>query len=235
MRETQLVIESEGLKLQGDLQRPESAPYPLVILCHGFLSHKDGSKYRQLARVLAEGGIATIRFDFRGCGQSEGSLGESTVSGRWKDLQQVIDQSGSLDGFNGSLGLLGSSLGGYVVLLEASRNPVVRCVVVWSTPSDLSGLAVRLSAAAPVPMSRKFHEDLNGVELLSRLAEVQNVLILHGEQDHLVVPEHGSKIFSAVKEPKRLEIMAGGDHRFSQARVRQQAVDLSLEWFRRFL
>jgi fermentation-respiration switch protein FrsA (DUF1100 family) len=73
------------------------------------------------------------------------------------------------------------------------------------------------------------------VELLPRLPELQNVLILHGEFDDQVAPEHQSRIFGAVKEPKRFHIMAGADHRFSHETVRQQAIEFSLEWFPRFL
>jgi alpha-beta hydrolase superfamily lysophospholipase len=199
------------------------------------LSHKDASKYRQLAQVLAEGNIATLRFDFRGCGHSEGFLGNSTITGRWRDLQEVIAWVQNLEGFNGRLGLLGSSLGGYVALLEASRNPFVCCTVVWATPSDLEGLAERLPEVAPVPLSDEFYEDLKGAELLTRLGSVQNVLVLHGGEDHLVPPAHGAKILTALNEPKSLEIMKGADHSISQGELRERAVNLSLEWFQRYL
>ena len=104
MNEHPLEILSNDLKLQGVLTTPESDSWPLVILCHGFLSHKDSSKYRQLAQIFAQESIATIRFDFRGCGESEGLLAESSISRRWRDLQKEIARGVEMDGFDGRLG-----------------------------------------------------------------------------------------------------------------------------------
>jgi alpha-beta hydrolase superfamily lysophospholipase len=233
MSEEPFRIISDGLAISGILGKPEAHSWPLVILCHGLLSHKSSSKYLEIARVFGEAGIATVRFDFRGCGESEGVAAESTVSGRWRDLQEVMVRVEDLPGFNGRLALLGSSLGGYLALLEASRNPLVRSVSVWATPSHLGGLERRLLAAGSI--SPLFLEDLRRQELLSRIGEVQRVLILHGEQDELVAPSHAEAIFATVKDPKSLHLFPATDHRFTQVQSRRQAVSLSLEWFQRFL
>jgi dipeptidyl aminopeptidase/acylaminoacyl peptidase len=235
MNEQRIEILSDGLTLQAVLQTPSTDSWPLVVCCHGFLSHKDSSKYEQLAQVFAAEGIASLRFDFRGCGESGGLLRESTVSGRWNDLQRVIEQVETLAGFNGRFGLLGSSLGGYLALLEVSRNPRIRCVVVWSTPSDLLEFGERLEEVAPVAMARAFHEDIPLVELLSRLKKIQRVLIVHGLEDQQVPREHASILFDAVEEPKDLHLLENGDHRFTSPEVRERAIRLSLDWFRRFL
>jgi fermentation-respiration switch protein FrsA (DUF1100 family) len=235
MNEHPLEILSDDLKLQGVLTTPESDSWPLVILSHGFLSHKDSSKYRQLAQIFAQESIATVRFDFRGCGESEGLLAESSISRRWRDLQKVIARVLEMDGFDGRLGLLGSSLGGYLALLEASRNSQVRCVAAWSTPSHLHDLAKRLPEASPVEFSQECYEDLLTVELLSRLENVQRVLIVHGEKDQQVPPEHGSRLYEVLDEPKALRILEKADHRFSAPESREEAIRLSVEWFQRFL
>jgi alpha-beta hydrolase superfamily lysophospholipase len=233
MKQEPFQVLSDGLALSGILQAPDEEPWPLVVLCHGLLSYKNSSKYIEIGRVFAEAGIATIRFDFRGCGESEGAAAESTVSGRWGDLQQVTAHASGLLGFNGKLALLGSSLGGYLALLEASRNSLIRCVSVWSTPSHLRHLERRLLAAGS--MSPLFFEDLRRQDLLSQIDGVERVLILHGEEDELVAPAHGEAIFAAVKEPKAIHIFPHTDHRFSQVESRRQAIALSLKWFQRFL
>lgn len=233
MREEPLRVRSDGLAISGILGTPEAHSWPLVILCHGLLSHKNSSKYLEIARVFAEAGIATVRFDFRGCGESEGRAAQSTISGRWRDLQHVMARAEALPGFNGRVALLGSSLGGYLALLEAGRSPLIRSVSVWSTPSHLRDLEQRLLAVGTI--SRLVVEDLRRQELLSRIGEVQRVLILHGAQDELVAPSHAEAIFAAVKAPKSLHLFPATDHRFTQVESRQQAISLSLEWFRRFL
>jgi alpha-beta hydrolase superfamily lysophospholipase len=235
MREEELQIASDGLILKGLLVAPRTDSWPLVVLCHGFLSHKQGSKYRRLAQVFAVANIATIRFDFRGCGESEGILAQSTVSGRWHDLKQVLGVVRGLAGFDGRLGLFGSSLGGYLALLEASGNASVRCLVVWSTPSHLAGLAKRLREAAPVPLPVSLRKDLTRHRLLPRLGRVRRVLIVHGERDWLVPVENALQIFAAVQEPKSLQLLSDADHRFSENQDREKAIGLSLAWFQRYL
>ena len=214
---------------------PDADPWPLIVLCHGFLSHKDSSKYRLLAQVLARESIATVRFDFRGCGESEGLLSESSISRRWRDLQRVIEQSLDLEGFDGRLGLLGSSLGGYLALLEVSGNSDIRCAAVWSTPSHLLDLAKRLPEVSPVEFSQECYEDLLTVELLPRLKNVQRVLIMHGQEDQQVPPDHAAQLYEVLDEPKALHILEGADHRFTASEWREEAIRLTLEWFKKFL
>jgi dipeptidyl aminopeptidase/acylaminoacyl peptidase len=235
MKEQHLEILSDGLKLQAVLVTPDADPWPLIVLCHGFLSHKDSSKYRLLAQVFARESISTVRFDFRGCGESEGLLSESSISRRWRDLQRVIDQSLDLEGFDGRLGLLGSSLGGYLALLEMSGNSDIRCAAVWSTPSHLLDLAKRLPEVSPVEFSQECYEDLLTVELLPRLKNVQRVLVVHGQEDQQVPPDHASQLYEVLDEPKALHILEGADHRFTASEWREEAIRLTLEWFKKFL
>ncbi|MCG6981487.1 MAG: alpha/beta fold hydrolase [Deltaproteobacteria bacterium] len=235
MKEQHLEILSDGLKLQAVLNTPDSSYWPLIVLCHGFLSHKDSSKYRLLAQIFARESIATVRFDFRGCGESEGLLSESSISRRWRDLQRVIDQILDLEGFDGRMGLLGSSLGGYLALLEMSHNFDIRCAAVWSTPSHLHDLAKRLPEVSPVEFSQECYKDLLTVELLPRLKNVQRVLVVHGQEDQQVPLDHASQLYEVLDEPKALHILAGADHRFTASEWREEAIRLTLEWFRRYL
>ena len=235
MNEQPLEIMSDGLKLRGILHTPSTSSWPLVVLCHGFLSYKDSSKYRQLAEVFARESIATVRFDFRGCGESEGSLSESSISRRWRDLQRVIHLSLDLEDFDGRLGLLGSSLGGYLALLEVSQNSKVQCTAVWSTPSHLLDLAKRLPEVSPVEFSQECYEDLLTVELLPRLKNVQRVLIVHGQEDLQVPSIHASNLYEVLDEPKALHLLKEADHRFSAPESRDEAIRVTMEWFRRFL
>ena len=235
MKEQHLEILSDGLKLQAVLNTPDSSYWPLIVLCHGFLSHKDSSKYRLLAQVLARESIATVRFDFRGCGESEGLLSESSISRRWRDLQRVIDQSLDLEGFDGRMGLLGSSLGGYLALLEVSHNVYIRCAAVWSTPFHLHDLAKRLPEVSPVEFSQECYNDLLTVELLPRLKNVQRVLVVHGQEDQQVPPAHASKLYEVLNEPKALHILEEADHWFSASERREEAIGLTMEWFGRYL
>jgi pimeloyl-ACP methyl ester carboxylesterase len=60
------------------------------VCCHGFISDKSGSYERRCQRAASEGYNA-VRFDFRGCGESDGEFVEQTLSSRIADLRAVLD------------------------------------------------------------------------------------------------------------------------------------------------
>jgi dipeptidyl aminopeptidase/acylaminoacyl peptidase len=86
-----------------------------------------------------------------------------------------------------------------------------------------------------VEFSQECHEDLLTVELLPRLKKVQRVLIVHGQEDQQVPPEHALSLYEVLDEPKALHILEGADHRFTASELREEAIRLTMEWFKRFL
>jgi len=77
-----LTIPTGGGRLAAALHLPEAGqrPWPCVVTAHGLLSSKDSDKYVQIGEVFTQAGIAVCRFDFRGCGESQGNLAETTVA-----------------------------------------------------------------------------------------------------------------------------------------------------------
>ena len=115
---------TEPLRLPGPagplaavLHRPARPAPPLVIACHGLLSSMESPKYVALAEALAEAGLACARFDFSGCGQSAGAREQTTVARRVAELGAVARALSAHRAVAvGSLGLMGSSLGGFIAL-----------------------------------------------------------------------------------------------------------------------
>ena len=80
---------SDGLRISGFLSYPPEVPkpVPVVILLHGFTSHKDEDRietegvgmFRYAAYKFAKSGFACLRFDFRGHGDSQGSFEELRI------------------------------------------------------------------------------------------------------------------------------------------------------------
>jgi fermentation-respiration switch protein FrsA (DUF1100 family) len=60
-------------------------------------------------------------------------------------------------------------------------------------------------------------------------------LFVHGEQDELVPADHARRLAESSLNPRRLEIVPGADHQFTDASHREQAVRLSLDWIGRYL
>ncbi len=77
--QTPVSFMSDGLRLAGNLHLPEGYQegerVPAFIVLHGFIGSKDDSHAELMARMFRDWGYAALRFDFRGCGQSEGERG----------------------------------------------------------------------------------------------------------------------------------------------------------------
>lgn len=126
----------------GTLLQPEgSAPMPAVLMLHGFASSRDevGDMYKRLAAALADNGIASLRIDFRGWGESAGAMEDSTVSGQVEDAAVAYQYLSGLDFVDKTrIGLLGFSLGGGIAVFSAGEHPDwFKSMTLWSTFGDL--------------------------------------------------------------------------------------------------
>lgn len=222
-------------KLSLVLHVPEGeARVPCVVACHGLHASKDSDKYLLLGEALPAAGLALARFDFRGCGESTGREDETTVATRIEDVEAVlglVDAHPRLDA--GRLGLLGSSLGGFVALFVAARRPGTP-VVTWNAPASLTELAnddLEESRNLGIPFALEF---MRGNYALAP-SGVARHLIVHADADDVVGLEHGTQLHDQAAEPCELLIIEGGDHRLTDPAHRARAVAASREWFRRFL
>src|SRR5215470_339340 len=132
--EERVTFVSGGLKLAGVLHRPDSRQpgerRPAFIVLHGFGSSKDSDGSVASAKLFAELGYAALRFDMRGCGQSEG------VRGRVICLEQVEDTQSALSFLAGRpeidadrIGVMGASFGAAVAIYTAGVDQrVAACV-----------------------------------------------------------------------------------------------------------
>jgi pimeloyl-ACP methyl ester carboxylesterase len=156
-----IAFRNQGQWLYGMLHRPDGTEIaPAVVLCHGFTGQRLESHrlFVKMARDLAAHGIAALRFDFRGSGESEGHFQDMTISGEISDAeaalrwlmkrhhallpetagvmasQGMMALQGRQRGIDPArLGLLGLSLGGCVSACVAGRHPqVVKALALWS-------------------------------------------------------------------------------------------------------
>ena len=227
MRIERALLYSGGQRIVGILHLPDGdGKFPCVITCHGYYSTKDSEKYVAIANRLCGEGFAVFRFDFRGCGESEGSIEEITLSGRVSDLESALWFVRKHAKISGRIGLLGSSMGGCVAIIRAAEDEGIKAVAAWSTPSHLSGLFEKDRLKRDVERYRM-------LELVGRVAAP--ILIIHGDADELVPLHHAKDLYERANEPKMLEIIKGGDHRLTNPQDRKRAIDLSLEWFKKYL
>jgi len=223
-----------GGKLSLVLHVPDAAArVPCVIACHGLSASKDSDKYLLLGDALPAAGLALARFDFRGCGESSGREEDTTIATRIEDVEAVLAYVDGHPRLDGRIGLLGSSLGGFVALFIASSRPDTP-VVTWNAPATLTELAnddLRENRGLGVPFAIEY---MRGHYALAPTG-VTHHLIVHGEADDVVSLEHGMQLLEQAAEPCDLLVIPGGDHRLTDPAHRGQAVAASRDWLKRFL
>lgn len=220
-----------ALALVLDLPPRERAP--CVVACHGLGATKDGDKYLMLAEALPAVGLALARFDFRGCGESSGTEEETTIASRIEDVEAVLTRLAGHPRLDGRVGLLGSSLGGFVALQVVARCPGLP-VVTWNAPASLTELAnddLEEGRGLGVPFALEY---ATGHYALAPPGLPMH-LIVHGEADAVVSLEHGVALHERAAEPCELLLIPGGDHRLTDPVHRAQAVASSRDWLLRFL
>jgi alpha-beta hydrolase superfamily lysophospholipase len=224
-----------GQMVVGMFHLPEVEKPPCVIASHGLFSSKDSEKYTTLGDRFHPREIALFRFDFRGCGESEGIISEITVSDRLRDLNAAIDFVRSYPRIGSRIGLMGSSLGGYISLIASGDEEDIRAVVTWATPYSLAGLEGRRGQGEMALLGEQFFHDLRAHDLAPALDKVHNCLVIHGDRDELVPVEQARMIYERLNDPKKMEIIEGGDHRLTHLHHREKALERTLEWFERYL
>ncbi len=104
--------------------------HPGLVLCHGFGGSCRGAGHPELARALEKAGYVVLRFDFRGCGQSEGRRGSVICAEEAADLGRALDFLAAHPAVDKDhLGAIGASLGGSLAIDVAARDPRIKLCV----------------------------------------------------------------------------------------------------------
>jgi pimeloyl-ACP methyl ester carboxylesterase len=211
--------------------------YPLVVICHGFIGNRVGVNrlFFKAAQELAEDRYVVIRFDYAGCGESDGDYGQNG----WDDLidqtNDVIDFGLKWKGVDASrLILLGHSLGGAVASWVAANDPRVKKLILWAPVGQPYKDIVSIVGAEEVEkLKRETFIDYMGYQLtahffhslslyhpLEEASRFQgDVLILHGTNDEDIPAEYCLHYASAFQTRekgtcKKL-LITGANHTFS--------------------
>jgi alpha-beta hydrolase superfamily lysophospholipase len=219
-------ISTEGGELSAVAHLPARVPAPVIVCSHGLLSAKESPKFIALCEALRRVGFCALRFDFSGCGQSPRRSGAGLVDGRKCDLAAAIAFALKQPWSDGRIGLFGSSLGGFLSLLAASERPeLIFAVVCWAAPFELC-------ANHSEEISAMYPEGLGSPTNLEGVAGGGRILLIHGQSDEVVPWKDAVRIYTQLKDPKKLLLLRTADHRISEASWRSAAIDETVEWFR---
>jgi len=242
---------AEGQRLAARLELPaDEAPEAWALFAHCFTCGKDIKAAYHIAKALAARGIAVLRFDFTGLGESEGDFAATTFSSNVEDLVAAADHMAQH--FRGPALLIGHSLGGAAVIQAARRIDAVRAVAVIGAPSDPRHLARTLGPAGErirergeaevqlagrtVRLQRRFLEDLDTQRMDAALKALDRaLLVLHAPRDEVVGVDHAARIFQTARHPKSFVSLDDADHLLSRPADARYAGAVIAAWAERYL
>ena len=242
-------IQSRNLTLRGMLHIPEemTGKVPIICIFHGFTGDKMEPHFIfvKLSRMLEAKGIASVRFDFAGSGESDGDFIDMTISHELEEAKDILDYAKSLDFVDTSkIGLLGLSMGGAVAsMLAGVRKEDVQSLCLWAPAGNMGELVARGHSEEDIYKLRKsgfwdigglllgaaFLDDVLSLDIYAKAAAYnKNVLILHGDKDQ-TVPIGTSEKFLEIYETRAiLHIVEGGDHTFNKKAWEEEVLDYTI-------
>lgn len=237
----------EGTRLTGDLERPAAGEVRATALfAHCFTCGRDIRAAREITRALAEAGLAVLRFDFTGLGESEGDFADTSFSSNLDDLEDAA--LWLADEIQAPRVLVGHSLGGAAVLAVAQRLESVKAVVTLGAPSspenvlgqfgdhglreiEEQGSATVNLAGRPFRIRRDFIEDARNHDLGKRLAGLNRaLLVMHSPLDTVVSIDHAQTLFAGARHPKSFVSLHRADHLLSRPRDATYAAGVIAAW-----
>jgi len=252
MKEKLVVFKNEkGERLLGILTLPEGKEkFPAVIMVHGFAKTKSERKFVELARKLARNGIASLRFDFSGCGDSEGKFEEMRISKQVEELRAVFQQLVKEKRVDKErVGIFAHSLGTVIACIFQSKYQKIKCQVLAAIVLDQERLIQKWYKKSEIEeWKRKGYLDTEkfriGTDYLEEAVDYTEILprikiptlVLHGKEDDDIPEKIAKEAFSKIgAKEKKMKIIREADHHFETYLGRQRLIESSLKWFKKYL
>ncbi|MFY9537371.1 MAG: alpha/beta fold hydrolase [Bacilli bacterium] len=233
-----------GRVIRGYLDRPEDFNGTVVVYFHGFTGNltEHGEMFRDFSRLIAKLGFSSLRCDFTGNGESEGSFRDFTYDTLVEDARTIIDYALDLD--KKEIILLGYSMGGAVAAHMAARRPgEISRLLLWSPAGNLSALIKARYEKAPkldngnvdcpnFELSKALYESLSRYDWRSGLERFKNpVKIIHGRLDRAVDYLEAYR-YCGLFPNASVDIIEEAGHGYDSRETRERLFNKSVEFLR---
>ena len=240
--------DSSGHKVSAILTEPSSPTDAIVILCHGFLSNKESRTNQRLTELLLDKGISTFCFDWFGMGESEGRFAELTVDVCCDELEKAL--SFVRNKAYSRIGLVGSSYGGLIATLIASRDSSLtalglKCPVPdfpemlrlefgqeamsrWQSTGEIPDVT---GCDKPIELRYAFYDNCLTHDAYYAAQAIRTpTLIVHGDADELVPLHQIKRLEQSLAGEKILHLLPGANHHFGKPDDFRKMTVLLADW-----
>jgi hypothetical protein len=227
--------------------------YPVILMLHGFTgNHIEPSfLFPRFSKVASKIGFATVRFDFKGSGNSDGEFYEMTSKTELNDAQEILNFILSDNRFDKTnIFVLGLSMGGTIALRLVGKNPKrFKGCVLWSAASYNKELFSKSFEEKKSVMPKSEHGyDLGGIEVgedfISEITSYSAIeesspfsgpyLLIHGENDPTVPVSMSIKAKEDLKNASLITI-PGADHTYRSVIWSKKLFDTTLNFLKNLL
>lgn len=262
--ESSLTLSNGEYDIPAIINLPASVnPVAAVVLLHGTASHKNevGNLYARLAAGLADKGIASIRLDFAGTGDSPVSYRKYTLRSAVRDAEVALHYLQQQSGVDSQrLGIVGFSQGGLIAQLLIAKQPEFSSFVAWSSVASDGASAFRpmfesmyqkameqgyvtqqYSWRAPLDISLEWFEQVKANQSLTNMASYKGALLaIAGSADDVVPAESALRLIDATQAyPAQAVVIKNASHIFNvlddKAGEDEQLLELTTNWFAKTL
>jgi putative redox protein len=243
---------ADGQRLAGLLETPpeDTAIARYALFAHCFTCGKDVAAASRISRALAARGIAVLRFDFTGLGNSDGDFANTSFSSNVQDL--LAAAAALAREYRAPELLIGHSLGGAAALAAASRLPEVKAVATIGAPAtadhvrqlfagEVDEISRRGESTVRIGLreftiKRQFLEDLQAHGSADYIRGLRKALVVfHSPVDDVVPIDEAARIYQAALHPKSFISLDDADHLLSKARDARYVATTLAAWASRYL
>lgn len=247
MAETPILLTVDGAAVRGMLHLPDGAgPFPAVLWLHGFGGSRVEARrlFVDGARRLAARGIASLRVDFRGCGESDGDFADTTIASMVADARAALDELARHPAIDADrLAVLGFSLGATIASRLAAA-PDLAAMAFWSPVVFPVPIFARLGLYAAHPeltrqgwidggglkVGRTFMNELAALDPLGEMSRWNRpLLVLYGKDDMVATTENAEALLEEIPGADG-DCCVHADHAFSTVKARTWLLDKTEAW-----
>ncbi len=240
-----------GQTLSGIIDQSAEPANHYALFAHCFTCTKDLKAIVRISRNLAKLGIAVLRFDFTGLGDSKGDFSESNFETNCEDILSAVNFLNTE--YQGPSLLIGHSLGGAAMIATAGQIESAKAICTIASPSETYHLADFLLSQNPkigtegqgevtiggrtYLMKQQLLESLRRQPMEQHLANLRlPFLVFHSPTDKTLNYDHAINMHQKSQGPTSIITLDGSDHLLvDRPDDVQYVANLIANWAQRFL